>query len=116
MGARVLLQHHAERISASSISDEVAEARGYRTVSVKAELRALGFGDAQCRVPALLIPVWSVNSEIATYQIRPDEPRIKDGKPLKYETPAGARMVLDVPPAARPNIANPKQPLLLTEG
>ncbi|HEX7312315.1 MAG TPA: DUF3854 domain-containing protein [Pyrinomonadaceae bacterium] len=116
MGARVLLKHHAERVSASSISDEVAEARGYRTVSVKSELKALGFGEAQCRVPALLIPVWSVNGEIATYQIRPDEPRIKDGKPLKYETPAGAHMALDVPPAARPLLANPSLPLFITEG
>lgn len=116
MGGRILLSHHAERISASSISDEVAKVRGYRTVSLKSELKTLGFAESQRRVPALLIPVWSVHGEIVTYQIRPDEPRIKDGKPLKYETPAGAHMALDVPPAARPLLADPSLPLFITEG
>jgi hypothetical protein len=116
MSARQLLPHHAELVSASSISAEVASARGYRTVSTKSELKTLGFGEAQRRVPALLIPVWSVTGDIATYQIRPDEPRIKDGKPLKYETPIGARMTLDIPPAARSSLGNPSTPLFITEG
>ena len=116
MSTPQLLSHHAELVSASAISDEVARARCYRTVSIKAELKKLGFGEAQRRTPALLIPVWSVIGEIATYQIRPDEPRIKDGKPLKYETLAGARMRLDVPPAARPLLTDPSIPLFITEG
>jgi hypothetical protein len=111
-----LLPHHGNLITGSAITKEVARARGYRTVTLKTELREIGFGEAQRRVPALLIPVWSVHGEIATYQIRPDEPRIKDGKPLKYETPSGARMALDVPPAARPLLANPSIPLFITEG
>jgi hypothetical protein len=111
-----LLPHHANLITASAISNEVARARGYRTVSTKAKLKGLGFGEAQRRIPALLIPIWSITGEIATYQIRPDEPRIKDGKPLKYETPAGARMALDVPPAARPLLGDPAIPLFITEG
>ncbi|MDQ3259073.1 MAG: DUF3854 domain-containing protein, partial [Acidobacteriota bacterium] len=116
MSATHLLSHHAELISASAISDEVVRARGYRTVTDKAELKALGFGEAQRRTPALLIPVRSVTGEIATYQIRPDEPRIKDGKPLKYETPAGTRMALDIPPMARLMLADPALPLFITEG
>jgi hypothetical protein len=116
MNETELLPHHVELISASSISDDVARARGYRTVRTKAELKRLGFGDAQCRTPALLIPVRSVTGDIPTYQIRPDKPRVKDGKPLKYETPTGTRMILDVPPAARPMISNPSIPLLVTEG
>lgn len=116
MSVPELLSHHAELVSASSISDEVARARGYRTVSVKAELKVLGFSEAQRRTPALLIPIWSVTGVIPTYQIRPDEPRIKDGKPLKYETPAGSRIVLDVPPAARSLLGDPSIPLLITEG
>ncbi|MGH9944459.1 MAG: DUF3854 domain-containing protein, partial [Pyrinomonadaceae bacterium] len=116
MNAPPLYSHHAALVAASAISEEVARARCYRTVSVKAELQALGFGEAQRRTPALLIPVWSVTGEIATHQIRPDEPRVKDGKPLKYETPAGARMALDVPPAARPLLGDPSVPLFITEG
>lgn len=116
MSAPQLLPHHAALVSASVISDEVARARRYRTVSTKAELKELGFGEAQRRTPALLIPVWSVTGEIATYQIRPDEPRVKDGKPLKYETPTGAHMSLDVPPATRFLLADPAVPLFVTEG
>src|SRR2546427_7205591 len=96
-----LLPQHTELISKSGISLEVAAARGYRSVQTKAELRRLGFGENQVRVPTLLIPIWNVVGEIALYQIRPDEPRIMKGKPVKYETPAGARMTLDVPPPAR---------------
>jgi len=86
-------------------------------VTVRSELRRLGFTDKQSRVPALLIPVWNAASEIANYQIRPDEPRVNErGKPVKYETPARSRMVLDVPPAARAWIGDPSRPLFVTEG
>ena len=54
---------------------------------------------------------------IATYQYRPDLPRIsKDGKAVKYETPSGTRMVLDVHPFARERLGNPVVPLFITEG
>ncbi len=112
-----LLSHHAELIAASAIAADVAEARGYRSVETKAELRRLGFVDSQCRVPALLIPIWDAWGEIATYQVRPDEPRIgKGGKPVKYETPKGTRMVLDVPPSVRSLLGDPSVPLFVTEG
>ncbi|MDP9363543.1 MAG: DUF3854 domain-containing protein, partial [Chloroflexota bacterium] len=111
-----LLPHHAALIADSAIAPGVARDRGYRSVEVRAELKRLGFGDAQCRVPALLVPVRDVSGEIATYQIRPDEPRVSDGKPIKYETPARSRMVLDVPAAARARLGNPSAPLWVTEG
>ncbi len=111
-----LLPRHEKILEASAIDSDVRSARGYRSVSVKAELRGFGFGVPQCRVPALLIPVRDVHGEIATYQIRPDEPRIKNGKAIKYETPGGSRMVLDVPPAARERVGDPSVPLFITEG
>src|SRR3989442_12808379 len=92
-----LFPHHSRLIEASAISPEVARARGYRSVTTSAALRKLGFSERQARAPALLIPVWGVHGEIVLYQARPDDPRIVDGKALKYETPAGARMALDVP-------------------
>ncbi len=103
-------------IEESGIDPTVVEERGYRTVEKKVELKQLGFSDAQRSVPGLLIPVWGVNGEIATYQCRPDQPRIKDGKPIKYETPSGSRMVLDIHPRARKMIGDPSVPLLITEG
>jgi hypothetical protein len=113
-----LLPQHERLVVASAITPEVAAARGYRSATSKAELKRLGFSDFQCRVPALLVPVFSVFGEVATYQIRPDDPRIdkKKGKALKYETVAGARMVIDVPPTARAKIGDPSVPLFVTEG
>jgi len=111
-----LLPQHAELVEQSAISPKVAKARGYRSVTSRAELERLGFGAAQRLVPALLIPIWNVAGKVATYQLRPDIPRIRDGKPAKYETVAGSRMVLDVPPMAREWLGDPKRPLFITEG
>ena len=100
----------------SAITPEVVEARGCRTVETKAELERLGFGRAQRNVPGLLFPVHGPAEGVASYQFRPDEPRIKNGKPIKYETPAGSRMVLDVHPFAREKLGDPSVPLFVTEG
>lgn len=111
-----LLPQHAALLAASAITDEVAKARGYRSVEQKARLTELGFSSTQARVPALLIPVWDVHGEIALYQTRADEPRIVDGKAIKYEIPLRSRMVLDVPPTCRKDIGDPSVPLFVTEG
>jgi hypothetical protein len=100
----------------SGISEEVIDARGYRTVGKKVELESLGFSKAQRNVPGMLIPIWGPHGEKVLYQYRPDEPRIKDGKPVKYETPPGSRMMLDVHPFAREMLSDPAVPLLVTEG
>ena len=112
----LLLPQHQELIRASAILDEVADARGYRSMTTKAEVDRLGFGRAQQNVPGLLIPVHSVTGAIVTYQLRPDSPRIRDGKPVKYETPSGSRMALDVPQSARKRLGDPFVPLFITEG
>jgi hypothetical protein len=114
--APFLLPQHQALIEESGISPEVALARGYRSITGKQELLDLGFSRAQCRVPALLLPVWTVHGEIGTYQLRPDAPRQRQGKDLKYETPAGSTMVVDVPPSVRDRLGDPAVPLLITEG
>src|SRR5262245_28525722 len=111
-----MLPQHQALVAASGISELVARARGYRSVEKKSELKTRGFSDAQCRVPALLLPIYTVAGEIGTYQIRPDEPRIREGKPVKYETPPGTRMVVDVPPLVRSKLREPTYPLYITEG
>src|SRR5581483_11124537 len=112
-----LFPHHAKLITDSAISEEVKAARGYRTVTTKAELKRLRFGEYQCLTPALLVPVWGVTGDIVTYQIRPDYPRQnKKGKTLKYETPADSQIRLDVPPLARQWLGDPEKPLFITEG
>ena len=100
----------------SGLSSEVIVARHYQTVTTKADLKSRGFSDSQLRVPTLLIPIYDVHGELALYQARPDEPRIKNGRPIKYETLSGGRMVLDCHPSIRHQLANPTVPLWITEG
>ena len=108
--------HQKMLIEESGLAPEVVEARGYRTVEKKAEIKRFGCSEAQCGVPGLLIPIRSPAGEIILYQYRPDAPRIKDGKPVKYETPSGSRMALDVHPFAREKLGDPSVPLFVTEG
>jgi hypothetical protein len=63
-----LLDHHRALIEGSAISAQVAEARGYRSVTEKAELRGK-FGPVQQLVPGLLIPVRDVYGELRAYQL-----------------------------------------------
>ena len=118
MTRKILASHHETMLrEESGITQEVIDARGYRTVKTKAALKTLGFSDSQRNVPGILVPLHSHTGEIVTYQYRPDLPRIsKDGKPVKYETPLGTRMVLDVHPFARKMLGNPSMPLFITEG
>ena len=62
MGTTQLLTQHRDLLEASAISHDVANARGYRSITDKSELEALDFKPYQCRVPALLIPVHGVNA------------------------------------------------------
>jgi hypothetical protein len=118
MTRKVLASHHEKMLrEESGISQEVVEARGYRTVETKSELKRLGFSERQCNKPGLLIPIYSPTGELVNYQFRPDQPRIgMKGKPVKYETLAGTRMALDVHPFAREMLGSPSIPLFITEG
>jgi hypothetical protein len=109
--------HHQQLIEESAIDPRVVLEREYRTVTTKAELGHLGFSKSQQLVPALLIPMYSPRGELATYQIKADCPRQdKDGKPIKYETPAGSPVRLDVHPSQVERLKDPKVPLWITEG
>lgn len=103
-------------LAESGVPPAVAERRGYRTVTEQKELEPFGFGRGQRRVPALLVPLWSVDGEVRGCQIRPDEPRTRNGKPVKYDTPIGQPQMLDVPPDALPMLGMPDVPIWITEG
>src|SRR5439155_7814520 len=94
-------------------------ARGYRSVldaEGLAELHRLRFADYQCR-PGLLLPSRSPDGRNGHYQLKPDQPRIgTDGKPIKYETPAGSQSHLDAPPTMLKALMDPRVPLHFTEG
>jgi hypothetical protein len=111
--AMTLLPQHAERLAASAVAPEIIEARGYRSVERKSELPP---GLGSCPVPALAFPWHGVAGGIVGYQARPDTPRVKDGKPIKYESQHRGRNRLDVSPLAQARVGNPAIPLIITEG
>ena len=111
-----MLPRHEKMLEDSAIRKDVIEARGYRSVTKSQELKELGFVEKQIHIPSLIIPVYNVYGEIAMHQSRPDQPRIRNGKPVKYEFPKGSQMVLDVPPLIRNQLSHPKVPLYITEG
>jgi hypothetical protein len=102
-----LAPQHLEKLTGSAVHGDVADERGYWSADTKTEMDAAGFGPSQRRPPALVIPLWGVTGELVGAQARPDEPRAIKGRTVKYETQAGQRMTLDVPPRARPMLADP---------
>lgn len=107
---------HRQMLQASAISDEVAAARGYQTVTSPRALPPQFTGPQRER-HGLLLPIRDVTGEVATYQLRPDNPR-RDarGKVIKYETAAAGRSCLDVPPVVHPYLRDSSEPLWITEG
>lgn len=111
-----LHSQHAAMLAASGITPEHASARGYVSVDTKKRVRDLGVTPAGCSVPGLLVPQRRADGSVWGYQYRPDVPRLRDGKPVKYETPAGQRNGIDVPPGVGPVLGDPAVPLWVTEG
>jgi hypothetical protein len=111
-----LRPQHQALIDGSKISPTVAAARGYQSLTTRADVQRFGFTAKQANIPGLLIPVWNAAGDLATYQYRPDNPRIRDGKPAKYETPPKTHMAIDVPPPVRDQLRDPSIPLWITEG
>jgi hypothetical protein len=110
--------HHEQQLVADSgIAPRIILERGYRTVKTKADLKRLGFSKAQQLAPALAIPMYGPTGELTTHQIKPDNPRQgRDGKLVKYETPAKSRIRLDVHPSQAEHVKDPTIPLWITEG
>jgi Domain of unknown function (DUF3854) len=106
---------HELHVSSAIPLDVIAE-RGYRTVTNPRELRALGFADYQCRTPGLLIPLYDVQGHNSRYAIKPDHPRLRNDKPIKYEYPASQPLGLDIPPRCLAMLNDPSVPLWITEG
>ncbi|MFT4039095.1 MAG: DUF3987 domain-containing protein, partial [Thermomicrobiales bacterium] len=112
-----LSPEHQRWIADRAIASDVARDRGYRTVYDPAELAALGFAEYQRRMPGLLMPSYDVHGKNGNCHYRPDDPRRgKGGKLVKYETPAGARLTLDVPKPVQRRLSETDVPLWVTEG
>lgn len=110
-------KHASELRDGSGLSADVIKARGYRTVTEPDDLLTLGFSRSQASAaPGLLVPSLDVEGG-KHYQFKPEKPRrLKKDKPAKYETAKGARVHIDVPPAAASSLTDPTVPLYITEG
>jgi len=110
-----LLHHHHQSLIDSAISNEVIDARGWKSITAS-EASAYGFQDYQCR-SGLLVPSYGCDGELKGHQLRADEPRInKDGKAVKYDTPTGTANSLDVNPLMKDWICKADQIIYITEG
>ena len=63
-----------------------------------------------------MFPLRHANGSVAGWQYRPDNPRLRRGKPAKYEMPMGQSNVLDVPPGVGGWLGDPAFDLWVTEG
>lgn len=107
--------HRFELETDSAISPDIIIERGYQTISDPADLPDV-FEDYQRRT-GLLIPIQDVTGEIASWQLKADDPRIsKKGKPLRYDSAARGRQCVDVPVRSRPHLGDPAVSLWVTEG
>jgi len=111
-----IFPQHAELLVASAVSPEVARERGYVSAGEKTRLESAGFAKSQRVVPSLLIPIYGTDGELRTHQNRPDNPRLDNGKPRKYETPWRHAICLDVPRRVNGQLTDPAVPLWITEG
>lgn len=112
-------EHHLEMLAASGITPEHAELRGYQSVhegNGMALFHRINIVKPGRRYPGLLIPLLRADGSTWGHQYRPDNPRLRDGKPVKYETPYQQRNGLDVPPGIGPMLDDPSIPLWITEG
>jgi hypothetical protein len=112
-----LNDRHLERLAASGIDPQFAALRGYETVENVTCLQALGLAKkAQTLVPGLMFPLLHADGSNAGWMYKPDNPRLRDGKPCKYEIPYRQRNVVDVPPGVGGWLLDPAADLWVTEG
>lgn len=116
-GDVVISDEHLAMLAASGITPEHAVRRGYETITDKYRLAELKIVTAaRSHVPGLLVPLRRIDGSVWGSQYRPDNPRFKDGKSIKYETPWQQRNGLDVPPGVADKLGDPSVPLWITEG
>lgn len=122
----MLDQRHLDHLRSSAISDGVIAERGYTSITPGSiyDWRQVAGGihsdELLKRVlhqGAMAFPLRRLGAEQPhTWILRPDLPRQKEGKPIKYEYPRGVANVLDVLPRYREALGNPSIDIWLTEG
>jgi hypothetical protein len=110
-----LSDSHQRQLKGSAIAEEVAAARGYRTIRRRSEVPD-DFANWQRRL-GLLVPTHSPDGQTSGYQLKPNKPILrKTGNAPKYETPAESRITLDVNPLMLEEVRGGDSDLWVTEG
>ena len=100
-------------LAASGITAEHAVVRGYETITDKRwfdtrKLKITPAGPQRARPAGAAAP--RPTARTWGYQYRPDNPRLRGGKLVKYETPWQQRNGLDVPPGVAADARRPGDP------
>ena len=126
-GVTPLTDRHRAHLRTSGLSDAIITERGYLSAAPAGLTGLEGrFTKAQRR-PGIVYPVhllghleqhdpaepWKAAHH---WELRPDQPRNRNGKPAKYERPQGVPQVPDVLPRDRRHLTDPSVPLYITEG
>jgi P4 family phage/plasmid primase-like protien len=115
----LLLPRHLADVRKSGLTDETISRCGYRSLQAPATIqknlrwkRYNGeLGDC------LAIPFVDAEGKPTGYvRLKPDRPRQKEGKPVKYESPMGLPNLPYFPPRTLAALKDPSQPLIITEG
>ena len=116
---QVLHAHHRADLLASGLSDKQIHACGFYTESDPAAVAKLLRWEHPATVlgPCLCIPYYNADGKPSSYtRAKPSHPRLKDDKPIKYESPVGEPNRLYIPPATRTKITDANIPLVIAEG
>ncbi len=114
-----LLPEHLDDLRRSGLSDEQIIACRFRSEAIPANWsKLLNWKPARLdRGAAMGIPYFGADGKPFRYvRLKLDKPRMREGKPIKYESPKGSQNRAYVPPGTRAALTDPTQPLILTEG
>lgn len=113
-----ILPHHLAELRKSGLSDSIIVAAGIQSVANPQRLEAiLGRRKMPKRMaPALVFPFVSAEGQNGYCRIKPDNPRRKGERVVKYESPIGRANEIYLPPGVAEVLNRPDAELLLTEG
>jgi AAA domain/Domain of unknown function (DUF3854) len=117
---RCLDYRYREIIQESGIDPLVAAERDYYLEKTKKGLERLGFTRKQQKAPAMVIPRFSPSGEEIPPQIKPDSPRLVEGRgkvrEVKYDYPPNTPVRLSVHPRTVKVLRDIRYPLWIVEG
>ncbi|WP_162671016.1 DUF3854 domain-containing protein [Gemmata massiliana] len=118
-GTPVLLPRHLADLRASGLSDLQIRAAGVYSEPEPGKVAALlGWKHpAPALGPCLCFPFLDPTGvPLGHVMVKPDHPRQKNEKAIKYESPLGKPLRAYFPPGTRAALTDPSIPLLVTEG